>query len=83
MQKTIEINGTEYTLQRISNTEWLKMQERATDRRGNISVLKFSKEILEHILVEPRMKIDDFETTAEMEEVVAEAVNFQHGKDLI
>ena len=81
--KKVTIEGVEYTFQRIPTREWIRLQERCQDRRGNISTERLASEILEHIVVEPKVKIDDFEIPAVMEEVVAEAYNFQHGKKVL
>ncbi len=81
--KEIEIEGVKYTFQRIPTREWLRLQERCTSRRGQISPEKLASEVLEHIVIDPKVKIDDFDVPFTMEEVVAEAYNFQHGTKVL
>lgn len=81
-QKIVKINGTDYTLQKISAREWIRMRKRCT-KNNNFDDEKFIEEILEHIIIDPKRKIDDFDDYAELEEVVAEAVNFQSGRQVL
>ena len=78
----MKIFGTEYTFQKITAREWIRLKKRCT-KNGNFDEEKFIDEVLEHIVVEPKKTLDDFENYAELEEVVAEAVNFQSGKQLL
>ena len=52
------------------------MQNRTQDKFGNPILEKLYEEILKHIVVEPKVTIDDFKTK-ELEEVAAEAMRFQ------
>lgn len=82
-QKKVTVGETEYTLQRIPAREWIRLRQGCT-KNGNWNEEKFIDEVLEHIVVEPRKKISDFdENYGELEEVVAEAVNFQHGRAVL
>ena len=77
-----KIKGNEYTFQKLPAREWIRLRKRCT-KNNNFDEEKFMDEVLEHIVVEPKKTIDDFEDYAELEEVVAEAVNFQSGKQVL
>jgi hypothetical protein len=81
-QKKVKVNGVEYTLQKMPAREWIRLRKRCT-KNGNFDEEKFMDEILEHIVVDPKVKLDDFEEYADLEEVVAEAVNFQSGRQVL
>jgi hypothetical protein len=77
MTKVIKVFGTEYTLQKVAVREWLKMRKRCKVE-GELDDELFYDEILNHIVVNPKKSIDDFESTEELEEVMKEAITFQH-----
>ncbi len=79
-QKTVSIYGKEYTLQKITPREWSRLKERCRNRNGHMVEERFITEILEHIVVDPKVNFDDFEEVAEVEELIGEAVSFQQGK---
>lgn len=76
-QKTVTIDGTDYTLQKIPPRQWLRLRQRTKDKNGNPIDENLYDEILEHIVVAPKMKIDDFEELETLEEVVKAAITFQ------
>ncbi len=77
MQKTVNVFGTDYVLQKVTPREWIRIRSRCKDKNGNLIDETFYSEILEHIVVQPRMTIDDFEEIEELEEVMKEAITFQ------
>lgn len=79
-QKNETINGKDYTFQKVTPREWLRMKGRSKNKHGQIIEETFYSEILKHIVVSPKITLDDFEDVKEMEEVVAAAVRFQTGK---
>ena len=80
-QKQVEVNGNDYTLQKIPPREWVRLRERTKDRMGRINEENFISEILKHVVVDPPgLKMDDFEEYWEVEEVVQEAVSFLQGR---
>ena len=78
-QKKTKIGEAEYTLQKVPPRSWMKLKSEAKDRTGNTSEEKLYDLVLEHIVVEPKVSIDDFEDFAELEELVMEAVEHQTG----
>lgn len=80
-QKNTTINDTDYTLQRVYPIEWVKIRDRSKNKFGVPSEEKMFKEVLAHIVVEPKRKLEDFKVWSELEELVKEAIRFQQGGD--
>lgn len=79
-QKTITVAGTEYILQKVTPREWARLRDRCKNRFGNVVEENFMAEILKHIVVEPKVTLDDFDEWADAQEVCNEAVRFQLGR---
>lgn len=79
-QKTNTVNEIEYTYQKVSPREWLRMKGRCKNKHGQINDETFYTEILKHIVVNPKVTLDDFDDVKHLEDVVAAAVRFQQGK---
>lgn len=75
-QKTVEVNGQEYTLQKIPTEAWYQLKDRCATKNGS-SEAKLYKEICEHIIVNPKVKMNDFEEVEDFEALMKEAVAFQ------
>lgn len=78
-QKKVTISGTEYTLQKVTPREWLRMRDRCKNKHGQLIDERMYDEVLEHIVVHPKKKLDDFTDLQELEELVAAAIRFQRG----
>ena len=76
-QKIVNINGTDFTLQKVPTNFWYKIKDRSKDKNGNPSEEKLYAEVLEHIVVAPKMKMEDFDEVEDLEEVMAAAITFQ------
>lgn len=72
--------GNDYTFQNVLPSQFAAILDRITDRYGKTLNTKAMPEMLEHIVVKPSgLKMDDFETWNELEEVTTEAMRFQQG----
>ena len=80
-QKKVTVGETEYTLQKIMPREWLRLRDRCKNRYGQPVEENLYTEVLKHIVVNPKVKVDDFKNFAELEELVQTAVRFQQGKE--
>ncbi len=78
-EKKVEIRGVEYTLKKIPPREWARLRDRCKNRFGNIIEEKFLSEIFEHLVVNPKLSLDDFEDWDVCQEVANAAVEFQLG----
>ena len=77
-QKTITIGEKEYVLQKLPTRKALEMKQRYMP--NNIfDELKCYDEILEHIVVNPKVTIDDFEDISELDELGTKVLEFQFG----
>ncbi len=78
-QKTVRVGQTDYTLQRMSPREWARLRDRCKNRFGNMMEETFMSEVLKHIVVSPRVTLDDFDLWEDAQEVCNEAITFQLG----
>lgn len=78
-QKKVTINGTEYTFQKVVPREWLRMRDRCKNKNGIPIEERLYDEVLQHIVVNPKKRLDDFTDVQELEEVVTAAIRFQRG----
>ena len=77
MDKTVQVNGTDYQLQKLPPRQWLKLRERSKNANGQPIEEKLYDEIFEHIIVSPKVKMDDFEEIEDVEDLMKEAITFQ------
>lgn len=78
-QKKVEVNGTEYTLQKLPVREALELRQKwgSKETASGVDDIKMAELCLEHIVVVPKVKIDDFEDVSVLEKLVVECINFQ------
>lgn len=70
--------GNKFTFQTVLPSVWAKVQDRITDKHGKLLNQLAMPELLEKVVVEPSaLKMDDFESWGELEEVATAAFNFQ------
>lgn len=78
-QETITVRGKEYQLQEMPVRQYIKMQQRHTDKNGKINVENVYDEIFEHIIVSPKgARLDDYRAN-ELEELMRAVSAFQQG----
>jgi len=78
-QYTSTILKKNYTFQRVSPSAWLDILDKVDNNKENKNRTLYS-EVLENIVVQPKLTLDDFENSGELDEVVKAAINFQRGK---
>ena len=70
--------GNTFTFQTVLPCTWAEIMDRLTDKNGKILFSKSMPEMLKHVVVQPQgLKMDDFETWEELEEVTQAAFQFQ------
>ncbi len=79
-QRTERIGETEYTFQKLSAREWVRLRDRCKNRDGVMMEETFMSEVLKYIVVSPKVALDDFYDWELAQEVVNSAVTFQLGK---
>lgn len=80
-KKVITKSGKEYTLQHPGVRNVTKITDRVKNKFGIPSDERLALEMLEHVIVEPKTKLDDFKSYMEMTEIVGKAFAFITGQD--
>lgn len=80
-KKVTTKSGAEYTLQHPGVRSVTKITDRIKNKHGIPSDEKMAEEMLQHVVVEPKMRLDDFVSYGELTEVVAKAFSFITGQD--
>jgi hypothetical protein len=75
-------SGKEYTLQHPGVRSVTKITDRIKNKHGVPSDEKMADEMLTHVVVDPKVRLDDFEDYAEMSELVGKAFAFITGQDM-
>lgn len=79
-EKKETIEGVEYTFKKLPPREWARLRDRCKNRHGHILEEALMSEILEHIVVDPKITLDDFEDWEVAERVVNAATTFCLGR---
>lgn len=72
-----KINGTEYTFQKLPAMEMVRLKERSSDDRGTPIESLLFVELAEHVIVNPKLDLEEFQDYGELMEVMKEALDFQ------
>lgn len=75
-QKKFKREGVEYTFQRPSMHETVKMRDRCKDRNGELVEEKYYNEIMKYVVVEPKVDWEYWDDHEGFQEVMAEAIKF-------
>jgi hypothetical protein len=79
--KKVSVNGVEYTLQHPGARWTMQMMDRVTTADGKILMEKMTDEILENVVVSPKVTIDDFDDDfGSLQELIQEAQTFLNSK---
>lgn len=77
---TSEVSGTKYTFQKVAPVDWLDILDDVEGGESKGKRRRLYGQVLEHVIVQPKMELRDFEDFGEMDEVVTAAIRFQQGK---
>ena len=77
-QKTVTVDGVEYTLQKMPVRPAIKMRQEWQMGAGLIDDEKMYELVLKNIVVEPKVNLDDFTSIHILEELVKKAMEFQY-----
>jgi ABC-type nitrate/sulfonate/bicarbonate transport system ATPase subunit len=76
---TSEKSGQKYVFQKVAPVDWLDiLDEVESEKKGQRK--RLYSQVFEHIVVQPKMALTDFEDFGEMDEVATAAIRFQQGK---
>ncbi len=82
VEKTKEFTskqGNTYTFQKVDPVPWMDIMDSMEANKEQPRRTLYPK-VMENIVVQPQMKLEEFEDYAEMEEVITAALRFQQGK---
>lgn len=79
-QTKITINKIEYTFQKVSAMEFIRIKERATDDKGIMRDSLFFEEMAEHVIVDPKIDLETFDDVQELDEIMKAATFLHIGK---
>lgn len=72
--------GNKYTFQKVAPVEWLDIMDEVEDGERKGQRRRLYGLTLENVVVAPKKQMSEFDTFAELDEVVAAALRFQQGK---
>lgn len=80
-KKFVSKSGKEYMLQHPGVRAVTKITDRVKNKHGIPLDERLAEEMLQHVVVNPKLRIDDFESYRELTEVVGAAFAFITGQD--
>lgn len=76
VQRKVKVGDKEFILQSVPIRSALQMRQAWATPEGNIDDIKMAEQILQHVVVDPKCKIEDFDTVFELQTLVTLAVSF-------
>lgn len=76
---TSKVEKKEYLFQKVAPSNWLDIMDEVDENKASRRRSLYTA-VLENIVVQPKVKLDDFEDSAELDDVVLSAIRFQQGK---
>lgn len=73
-------SGKQYKFQKVAPVEWLDILDEVEDGEKKGQRRRLYGAVTENVVVQPKLKLDEFEDYAELDEVVTAAIKFQQGK---
>lgn len=80
-QKKVTVKGKEYLLQHPGVRSVTKITDRVKTKHGVMSGEKLADEMLTHVVVDPKVRLDDFDDFKEADELVSKAFMFITGQE--
>ncbi|WP_212934951.1 hypothetical protein [Bacillus hominis] len=76
---TSKVEKKEYVFQKVAPSTWLDIMDEVDENKGSKRRSLYAA-VLENIVVQPKVTLDDFDDSAELDDVVLSAMRFQQGK---
>ncbi|MBF7156008.1 hypothetical protein [Bacillus albus] len=76
---TSKVEKKEYLFQKVAPSTWLDIMDEVDENKATRRRSLYTA-VLENIVVQPKVKLDNFEDSAELDDVVLSAIRFQQGK---
>lgn len=75
--EVVKVGSKEYKLQHPGVRWYMENTDNSRDARGVLSVAKYAQNLLDNVVVDPPgLKLDDFDSVGELEELVQKADQF-------
>ncbi|MDR4987160.1 hypothetical protein RGU74_27065 [Bacillus cereus] len=74
-----KVEKKEYLFQKVKPSNWLDIMDEVDENKGSKRRSLYAA-VLENIVVQPKVTMDDFDESAELDDVVISAMRFQQGK---
>lgn len=74
-----KVEKKEYLFQKVAPSTWLDIMDEVDENKSSKRRSLYSA-VLENIVVQPKVTLDDFDNSAELDDVVISAMRFQQGK---
>lgn len=78
-QHISKVEKKEYLFQKVTPSTWLDIMDEVDENKSTKRRSLYSA-VLENIVVQPKVTLDDFDNSAELDDVVVSAMRFQQGK---
>lgn len=75
--KEVRVDGIDYKLQKLPTRAGLELRQECR-RGGDIDDIKFYEELLEHVVVDPKLDLDSFESIGHLEKLMLEVIEYQY-----
>lgn len=75
-QKTVTVEGVDYTLKYPGSREATRIQDRAQNDQGVFSSEKWAEEMFKNVIVDPKVSFEYFDEHEGFDEVLKEASTF-------
>lgn len=81
-QTTIKVSGKDYLLQHPGARWYAKHNDNSTMKNGQLSTEKYIDGLLENVVIEPKVKFEDFDTDmGALEEIITKIEGFLRGSN--
>jgi hypothetical protein len=74
--KEVTVNGEKYTLQSVPPSWYYDLVTRAQSSGGRIDIKLLNAELVENVVVSPKISLDDFGTPGEANKILKEIRSF-------
>ncbi|MGH0678684.1 hypothetical protein ACQVPP_15910 [Bacillus luti] len=74
-----KVEKKEYLFQKVVPSTWLDIMDEVDENKATRRRSLYTA-VLENIVVQPKVTLDDFDNSAELDDVVLSAIRFQQGK---
>lgn len=78
-QKNFTLGNTDYVFQKLPTRKALEIKQKWLDANNNIIELNMYEQLLDHVIVNPKRTVDDFDDISELQTLCLEALNFAYG----